>query len=222
MAPPGATAPIDWPKAADVELLAGVLSRAPGAWEQFLKRYERLMISCIRKVLYRYTALHADADIEDMLSATLINLIKDDFHKLRAFDVERGYKLSSWVGLIATNTAHDALRGRDPNHDSLEQRAEDSQRFAPVDMSPTPDLEFETRERWDQLRAGLDQLSPDDREFLVMCYAEELEPEEIAKQLGIALNTVYSRKNKVREKLRRIVESLATREESAGGRVGHL
>jgi RNA polymerase sigma-70 factor (ECF subfamily) len=206
MPPVGRTA---WSEADDRALLTGVLGKAPGAWEHFYQRYERLMISCIRKVLYRYTALHSDADVEDMLSSTCVNLIKDDFHKLRAFDLDRGYKLSSWVGLIATNTAHDALRGRDPLHDSLEQRSEDSQRFAPVDAGPAPDLELETRERWDQLKAAMDKLSREDRDFMVMCYAEELEPEEIATRLGIALNTVYSRKNKVREKLRRLVETMA-------------
>jgi RNA polymerase sigma-70 factor (ECF subfamily) len=211
-----------WADASETDLLAAVLSRAPHAWDAFHARYERLMISCIRKVLHRYTALHTDADVEDMLSSTCVNLIKDDFHKLKAFDVSRGYKLSSWVGLIATNTAHDALRGRDPLHDSLEARAEDSARFAPVDDQPTPDVELEERERWQTLQKAMDQLSPDDRTFLVMCYAEELEPEEIARKLGIALNTVYSRKNKIREKLRRVVEGFGgPGEDSARSRVGH-
>jgi RNA polymerase sigma-70 factor (ECF subfamily) len=210
-----------WADASETELLAAVLCRAPSSWEAFQRRYERLMLSCIRKVLYRYTALHTDADVEDMLSSTCVNLIKNDFHKLRAFDVSRGYKLSSWVGLIATNTAHDALRGREPMHDSLEARAEDSARFAPVDDQPAPDEELEERERWQTLQRAMTQLSADDRAFLVMCYADELAPEDIAGRLGIALNTVYSRKNKIREKLRRVVQTLGGGEDSLPARVGH-
>ena len=36
-------------------------------------------------------------------------------------------------------------------------------------------------------------------------YVQELEPEVIARLMSISVNTVYSRKNKIREKLRIIV-----------------
>ena len=36
-------------------------------------------------------------------------------------------------------------------------------------------------------------------------YIQELEPEVIARLMSISVNTVYSRKNKIREKLRIIV-----------------
>src|SRR3979490_793126 len=62
----------------------------------------------------RYGAAFNDEDVEDLVSATALNVVKDDYKKLRSFDPPRGYKLSSWIGLIATNTAHDALRRRAP------------------------------------------------------------------------------------------------------------
>src|SRR5262245_45829508 len=104
----------------EVQLVAAVLSARPGAWSAFFTRYERLIISCVRKVLMRYGAYHTEEDIEDLVSTTALNLVKDDYKKLRAFDAGRGYKLSSWVGLLATNTAHDALRQRPPNAMSLD------------------------------------------------------------------------------------------------------
>ena len=93
----------------DEELVQAVLAREPAAWPTFFAKYERLVISCIRKVMRRYGAAFNDEDIEDLVSATALNIVKDDYKKLRAFDPTRGYKLSSWVGVIATNTAHDAL-----------------------------------------------------------------------------------------------------------------
>jgi DNA-directed RNA polymerase specialized sigma24 family protein len=36
-------------------------------------------------------------------------------------------------------------------------------------------------------------------------YVQELEPDVIARLMSISVNTVYSRKNKIREKLRIIV-----------------
>src|SRR3712207_2229128 len=115
--------PSPWATMPEDELLAAVLGEKPGAWAGFYKRYDRLIITCIRKVLHRYTALYGEEDIEDMVSTVCLNLVKDDYHKLRAFDATRGYKLSSWVGLIATNTAHDALRRREPIHARLDPTA---------------------------------------------------------------------------------------------------
>ncbi len=193
------------------ELLAAVIAQKPGAWAGFYKRYDRLIITCIKKVLHRYTALYADEDIEDMVNTVCLNLVKDDYHKLKAFDPTRGYKLSSWVGLIATNTAHDALRRREPIHTRLDAAHDSDDDGPPVqyaDDGALPGDSLETREQWDSLCTAIRELSESDQEFLSLYYQQELEPEEIARRMGISINTVYSRKNKVREKLRRIVEQM--------------
>jgi RNA polymerase sigma-70 factor (ECF subfamily) len=198
-----------WALMPEEELLAAVLGKQPGAWNGFYRRYDRLIITCIKKVLHRYTALYGEEDIEDMVNSVCLNLVKDDYHKLKAFDPTRGYKLSSWVGLIATNTAHDALRRREPIHQRLEGNRPDDDDLPPVqhaDDKPLPGDSLETREQWESLHAAIRELSESDQVFLQLYYAEELEPEDIARRMGISVNTVYSRKNKVREKLRRIVE----------------
>ena len=122
-----------------------------GAWGGFYGRYERLILSCLKKVLHRYTAVYGDEDVEDMLSTVCLNLVKDDYKKLRSFDPKRGYKLSSWVGLIATNTALDALRRRDPSHDRLD--ADDGEGDPPQIPDPTPDpgVALERRQEWEAL-----------------------------------------------------------------------
>jgi RNA polymerase sigma-70 factor (ECF subfamily) len=198
-----------WLTMPEDELLAAVLGAKPGAWAGFYKRYERLIITCIKKVLHRYTAYYGEEDIEDMVNTVCLNLVKDDHRKLRTYDATRGYKLSSWVGLIATNTAHDALRRRDPIHASLDGTGDDDD--APVqyaDEGPGPGEALEQREEWRSLIAAIRELPGGDQEFLSLYYDQELAPEEIAQRMGISVNTVYSRKNKVREKLRRIVEQL--------------
>lgn len=198
------------------ELLAAVVGKQPGAWAGFYVRYERLIITCIKKVLHRYTALYGDEDIEDMVNTVCLNLINNDFKKLRSYDVTRGYKLSSWVGLIATNTAHDALRRREPIHRQLapmddEEGGGGMPEFA--DSGPSPGDTLEKREQWNTLVAAVAELPASDRQFLELYYEQEREPEEIAKIMGISVNTVYSRKNKVREKLRRIIE------QATGGKI---
>ncbi len=208
----GTTSTNPWATMEEPTLLSAVVDKKPGSWAGFYARYERLIITCIKKVLHRYTALYGDEDIEDMVNTVCLNLIKDDFRKLRSYDASRGYKLSSWVGLIATNTAHDALRRREPIHRQLSPIDDDDGGTGQMDFAdagPTPGEALEKREQWNTLVAAIQELPESDRQFLELYYEKELEPEEIAKVMGISVNTVYSRKNKVREKLRKIIEDLS-------------
>jgi RNA polymerase sigma-70 factor, ECF subfamily len=189
----------------DEELVAAVLAREPAAWPTFFAKYERLVISCIRKVMRRYGAAFNDEDVEDLVSATALNIVKDDYKKLRAFDATRGYKLSSWIGLIATNTAHDMLRRRAPTEVWSAVALDDT---APVPLASEERLASEALEAEGEvleLRAAIAELSPSDRLFMDYYYIQELDPEVIARLMSISVNTVYSRKNKIREKLRIIV-----------------
>jgi len=201
-----ASATNHWAEASDDRLLNGVLDEEPGAWNGFYERYRRLMIACVRKVLRRYTAVYIEADIEDTTNMVCLNLIKDDYKKLRAYDPERGCKLSSWVGLIATNTALDALRRRAPLHESLEVGPHDEP-YQVADPGASPADVLEHRSKWERLQAAVAQLGDSDRLFMELYYDRQLEPEQIARMMRISINTVYSRKNKVREKLRRIVSA---------------
>jgi RNA polymerase sigma-70 factor (ECF subfamily) len=190
----------------DIVLVRAVLASEPWAWPAFMVRFERLIVSCIRKALGCYGARAPAEELEDLISAVCFNLVKDDYRKLRLFDPDRGYRLSSWVGLIATNTVIDALRRRDPRHLSLDDPG------APALDVPTPARgPHELLEGAEEVRAlerALAELSPSDRLFLEYTLDYELDPTVIARQMRIAVATVYSRKNKLREKLRRIVHRI--------------
>jgi RNA polymerase sigma-70 factor (ECF subfamily) len=189
----------------DDELVKAVLTGEPAAWPTFFARYERLVISCIRKVMQRWGAPFNEEDLEDLVSGTALNIVKDDYKKLRAFDATRGYKLSSWIGLIATNTAHDALRRRAPTEVWSAAALDDT---APVRLESEEQLASDALEAEDEvrvLRNAVAQLSPSDRLFVDYYFVQELAPELIAQLMSISVNTVYSRKNKIREKLRAII-----------------
>jgi RNA polymerase sigma-70 factor (ECF subfamily) len=203
-----------WASVPEDELLAGVLAREAGAWAGFHTRYQRLIIACIKKALHRYSAHYTEEDVEDLVSMVCLNLVKDDYKKLRTFDGGRGYKLSSWVGLIATNTTLDGLRRRDPAHQPMD--GEDGEKVVAqvADSRGDPGEAMQRRQEWQALLVAIGGLSPTDREFLELYYDDEAEPEVIAKRMGISVNTVYSRKNKLREKLRKLIE------DSGPGKVG--
>ena len=191
--------------AEETALLAAVLTGRAGSWAAFYSRYAGLMLSCIRKVMHRYSAAYDDEDLEDMMSTVCLNLVKDGYKKLRAYDATRGYRLSSWVGLIATNTAHDALRRRDPIHISIDDES-NSPAGNVADAGVSPSEQLIRSQQAELLSSAIDELDDTDQKFLRYYYLEEREPEEIAELMGVSINTVYSRKHKVREKLRKIIE----------------
>lgn len=188
-----------WETDPDEVLLGAVVGGQAGAWPELMRRFERLLVSCVRKTLRRYRVFVSDDDVNDVVAAVHIGLVANDYKKLRSFDPTRGYKLSSWIGLIATTTALDALRRRPPDHGELEAGEH-------ADPKPGADDAIDQRQRWHALLAAVNALGDADREFVRLYYDEELEPEALSARLGISVATVYSRKNKVTAKLRAIVE----------------
>lgn len=187
-------------------MVAAVLRREPRAWQRFFAKHERLILACLRRVYTRYHVPLPQEEMEDLVSATCLDLVRNDFGKLRKFDPDRGYRLSSWVGLIATNIAHDALRRRGPMLTSTDD--EDSPLGELTSRLPSPLEELAHKERVEILARATTQLTPADQEFIKLYYGERLSPEEIAARTGVSINTVYSRKNKVRGRLIRIVRSI--------------
>src|SRR6202011_804164 len=99
--------------------------------------------------------------------------------KLRAFDPSRGYRLSSWVGLLATNTAHDALRQRPPTAISIDVDDGPVRDIAAAEVDPGDRIEHD--ERAQRLEQAVAQLSPTEQLFVRYYFEEELEPEQIAQ-----------------------------------------
>ena len=193
----------------ETQLLASLLKRAPEAvrqrrWGDFVARYERLIASCVLKVLRRYGALFSTEDLDDLVNDVWVTLLRDDMKKLRQYDAQRGFRIASFIGLVATNTTIDHLRSRQAEATPLDQVMEDYASLAQV----APRDSVEDREQAALAREALNRLTSDEREFVFEVFHSERSPEELARTLGVTTNTVYSRKFKVREKLARIVANL--------------
>ena len=190
-------------KAAELALLKTVIDREPGAWLTFFKKHERLILACLRRVYARYHVPLPQEELEDLVGMVCLDLVKDEYRKLRLFDPERGYRLSSWIGLIATNIAHDALRRRAPPHTSTD---DDESPLAELQsQGPDPLEELDHKEKVEMLARAVKHLTATDQEFIQLYYGQQKSPEEIAQITGVSINTVYSRKNKVRGKLVKLV-----------------
>ena len=99
--------PTDW---TDLELLPRLLAKEGKAWREFHSRFDRLVYRCIHKVTNRFRNSVSDDDVQDIFAQFLVRITAKDFRKLCQFSPDRGTKLGTWLGMIATNVAWDHLR----------------------------------------------------------------------------------------------------------------
>jgi RNA polymerase sigma-70 factor (ECF subfamily) len=182
----------------DTQLLRRVLRQDERAWKEFHRRFRSLLYRCISKVIGRYDAVLSSADPDEIYAEVLLALVRDDFRKLRLWDARRGTKLSSWLGMIATNTAYDYLRGtaRRPILDRIDGVPD---MFDPQDSSPLDQLL--EQERRHTLNDLLSDYSDKDRTFVALYYAQGMAAEDVADEMGISIKTVYSKKHKLLTRL---------------------
>ncbi|MCC6644501.1 MAG: sigma-70 family RNA polymerase sigma factor [Polyangiaceae bacterium] len=183
--------------AADVALVAGLITGDDGAWRTFQQRYDRLIYRCITRVTGRFAARLATDDVAEIYATLLLSLVANDKHKLRSFDPCRGNRFSSWVGMLAVNAAYDHLRSvkRDAGKAAIHE--------ADSLQSELPDP-FEVcaeRERASRVEEALADFSAKDRAFMDLYYGEGLTPEQVANRMNISVKTVYSKKHKIQSKL---------------------
>lgn len=189
--------------AEELDLLDALLDGERDRWGEFVTRYERLIVSCVLKVLRRYGAVFSSEDLDDLVGEAWLALLRDDMRKLRQYRRDRGFRLASWIGLIATNSTIDQLRARSADGRPLDEVAESF-----VTSHEAPDADLCDRERARLARAALERLTADERVFVEECFHQERAPEEMARRRGVSVNTVYSRKFKLREKLARILRTM--------------
>jgi len=186
--------PTDW---TDRELLARMLERDGLAWREFDTRFGRLIFRCIHRVVARFRAGLGSEDVQEIHAQLMYELTARDMKKLRAFQPERGNKLGSWIGMLATNAAWDHLRraSRQPPssevQDATDLRSE----------GESPFEETVRREHVALVAETLAEFSDKDREFVVLYFMEGLTPEAVAEKMEISVKTVYSKKHKIRCRL---------------------
>jgi len=188
----------------DAALLESVIARDELAWAELVRRYRGLIFRCITKVTSKYASVLSSDDVSEIFADVLVNLVRDDMRKLRAYDPARGSKLGSWLGLISIHTAYDYLRqhARQPMLDRLEHAPERES------AGPSPEESVVASERWGQVGRLLEHFTPRDRRFVDLYFARGMAPEAVAAAMNISVKTVYSKKNKIRTKLVRMARRL--------------
>src|SRR3569833_126045 len=167
--------PTEW---SDRELLKCVLRSDARGWNELVRRFRPLIYRCITKVTLKYSPTLSNADLDEIYADVMMQLVRDEMHKLRIYNPARGTKLGSWIGMISVTAAYDFLRsaGRRPLLDQVIEK-----------------------ERWEHLNTLLSDFTDKDRTFVELYYQKGLEADEIAAEMQISLKTVYSKKHKISE-----------------------
>ena len=111
---------------------------------------------------------------------------------------------STWLYRLTSNAAIDFLRRQRRQGGSDGVSLDDEDTFLEVaDPAPSPHQQAERLELRDALARGLNALSPEHRQVLLLRELQGLTYEEIAAALELDLGTVKSRIARAREKLRK-------------------
>ncbi len=182
----------------DLQLLQRVCTGDHQAFESFYTRFRNLIVACASRVCQRAgVRLQAD-DLADLLADVTLNIVANDYRRLRLYRLDGGCSVSSWIGVIATSTAHDFLRKErrrrlDPTPDA------DLERIAPAVDSP--DFALIDREQRQFVDDALASFSERDRCFVDLYFVQALDPDIIAARMNVSVSTVYSKKAKIKTRL---------------------
>jgi RNA polymerase sigma factor (sigma-70 family) len=181
----------------DLELLKRCLAGENSAWEDLLRLHTRRVYN----LCFRFTGRSAEA--EDLTQEVFIKV----FQTLRSYDQAQGGFIT-WLTRVTRNHLVDHYRRtkRDRVTSSLDDEVSGVEAKAAPGAGPLDGVE--SRERRELVQEGLEQLSPDLREAVILRDLHDMDYEEIARVLGVPSGTVKSRINRGRLELARVLKRI--------------
>jgi RNA polymerase sigma-70 factor (ECF subfamily) len=179
---------------ADTQLIEQCLSGHESAWEDLVKIHTRRVYA----ICYRFTG--SDHSAQDLTQEVFLRV----FRSLGGYRSGEG-SFTVWLGRLTRNLLIDNYRRnkRDRQTDSIEDQLPVLEEK--TTSSSRADSMLAGREASEMLQAGLQKLSPELREAVILRDLEELEYKEIANVLSVPEGTVKSRINRGRAELARVL-----------------
>jgi RNA polymerase sigma-70 factor (ECF subfamily) len=179
----------------DVDLVRRARSGDCAAQEKLARRHRQSMY---------VLALQLMGNRDDALDVVQDALLRF-FTTLHRFDLRRPVK--PWLYQIVRNRAVDLHRRRKiRRHESLDAVDEDGRQFEVRDVSADPERDVARSQLKARIWQSLKELSPKQREILVLRDYQDLSYSEIAETLNIPIGTVMSRLHGARKCLREVLQ----------------
>ena len=162
-----------------------------GAFEELVKLYEKRVYALTLRMC-KHPEDAAEAAQEAFLSA---------WQGLPFFRGEASF--STWLYRLASNACVDLLRREGRHKNAAGPSFNDEEAGVDVaDHAPQPQEALERKELKAQIEAGLQSLTPDHRQVLILREMHQLSYDEISTVLELDVGTVKSRINRARKQLR--------------------
>lgn len=181
----------------DPKLVQRCLAGENSAWEALLKLHTRKIFN----VCYRFTGRPSEA--EDLTQEIFIKI----FQTLHSYDVAQG-TFATWLSRVARNHLVDHYRRTKKERLTSSLDDEEGVIEQTASLAAGPGAQVENRERKELLQMGLDKLSPDLREAVILRDLNDLDYDEIARVLGVPQGTVKSRINRGRLELAKVLKRM--------------
>lgn len=179
---------------ADSQLVERCLGGEEAAWEDLIKVHTRRVYA----ICYRFTG--SDHEAQDLTQEVFLRV----FRSLKSFRAGEG-SFAVWLSRLARNLLIDNYRRS--KHDRVTDSIEGQLPMLEEKQAAgaRTDGLLAGREASEALQAGLQKLSPELREAVILRDLEELEYKEIAQVLNVPEGTVKSRLNRGRAELARVL-----------------
>ena len=166
-----------------------IIARAIGGDQTAFRQLYQIYEKAVRGRVSGY--FHWKADVDDVV----LESFQKAFAALSAFDPSREFR--PWLLTIATRTALDhlsSIQREDQKKEGILHKAssESSENGAQL-TDYTPEEEIINDEVHERLMGFIDELPSLYKDVMIKYMIEELEYEEIAKELDLELNTVRTR-----------------------------
>lgn len=188
----------------DLEFIRRCVNNEKQAWDEFVKRYSRLIYSYIHYILkLQSPGSYQGSEIDDIFQQIFLMLCKENFKKLRSFQAKNGCSFASWLRQVVVNYTIDYLR-RSKQMLSLDQENSDGTALKDIIEDPAQpvDAGLITQEQADSLVFCIDRLEPKEKLFLELHLNRQISMDKIRKILRISRGAADMRKNRILEKLR--------------------
>lgn len=180
-------------------LVARLRAGDESAFEQLVRATMGRLLAVARRLL------HNEEEARDAVQTAFIRA----FQSLSKFREES--RLSTWLHRIVVNESLMRLRSRakeEPLDESLlpQFKGDGHQVRDTVDWSDSAEKAIERAETKALVSASIQQLPEPYRTVLILRDVEELDPDEVAEELGLSKNVIKVRLHRARQMLRTILE----------------
>ena len=161
------------------------------AFEQLVKLYEKQVLALTTRMCKN------PADAEEAAQEAFLSA----WQGLPFFRGDASF--STWLYRLASNACVDLLRQEGRRQSAAGPSLNDEEARVDVpDPAPSPQEQAERSELREQIEAGLQALTPDHRQVLILREMHQLSYDEIAQTLELDVGTVKSRISRGRKQLR--------------------